>query len=421
MKHWGYNLDDSHENEGNPATPDSSVGERKDCSNSSGDDNKTISTEPSDCAPEDEDSSCSSSDYLFLEDSLLAKLEIPLTTDEQNLIGKFCKKIENTITENKQKPEESILKSIEETVNNHLNTGARLNSLCCNECKSTVTNLILEKIGDVLDDRVKPRDETREYRGGVNDITNQDDEDKDEALDIIGSIIRNLLLKGGKAKEEFFYTDTELANNCGFDCANLSKECVEIKNKLKSIAYEGIVNKNEHAQKGEPEEVDIDNIYFYIKYPQDSIIEPVKIFNKAEDLKDKALNLKVGILKIGKSEVRVKSVDGKRNYTNISGSIEMSFTTEAGEISIYLHREKDSNKIEVEIDDESKAKLNKLKAEKKSLGENCLLGGKSVLKAIEDKGFEKNGSVSTETTKDDLSTNLTQVRLQQNREVALGG
>ncbi|MGL9759597.1 MAG: hypothetical protein ACR5LA_13125 [Wolbachia sp.] len=95
----------------------------------------------------------------------------------------------------------------------------------------------------------------------------------------------------------------------------------------------------------------------------------------------------------------------------------MSFTTEAGEISIYLHpSEKDSNKIEVEIDDESEARLNKLKAEKKSLGENCLLGGKSVLEAIGDKGFEKNGSVSTEsteTTKDVPFTDLTKVRLQQ--------
>ncbi|OAM05718.1 MAG: hypothetical protein TV41_07795 [Wolbachia endosymbiont of Dactylopius coccus] len=83
---------------------------------------------------------------------------------------------------------------------------------------------------------------------------------------------------------------------------------------------------------------------------------------------------------------------------------------------------KDGNKIKIEIDEENKAKFNKLK-DKSSLGENCLLGGKNVLKAIEDKGFEKNGSVpteSTETLKDALSTNLTQVRLQQNREVALG-
>ncbi|WP_375316053.1 hypothetical protein [Wolbachia endosymbiont (group A) of Colletes cunicularius] len=95
----------------------------------------------------------------------------------------------------------------------------------------------------------------------------------------------------------------------------------------------------------------------------------------------------------------------------------MSFTTEVGEISIYLSPSKEGgNKIEVEIDDESKARLNKLKAEKKSLGENCLLGGKSVLEAIEDKGFKKNGNVPTEsieTIKDVPFTDFTQACSQQ--------
>lgn len=93
----------------------------------------------------------------------------------------------------------------------------------------------------------------------------------------------------------------------------------------------------------------------------------------------------------------------------------MSFTTEVGEISIYLSpSKKDGNKIKVEIDEENKAKFNKLK-DKSSLGENCLLEGESVAEVI-GKDFE---SVPTETTKDVPSTDLTQVRLQQNREVAL--
>lgn len=128
-----------------------------------------------------------------------------------------------------------------------------------------------------------------------------------------------------------------------------------------------------------------------MKYPQDSIIEPAKILNHE---KAKELKLKVGILQTGESIVRVEGTkDGKRNYTDVlKSSIEMSFTTEVGEINIYLSPSKeDGNKIKVEIDDESKERLNKLKAEKKSLGENCLLGGKSVLEAIEDKGFKKNG------------------------------
>ncbi len=60
----GYDLDDSHENEGNPTTPDGSV---DDCSNSSGDDSQIESVKLSDCNTE-EDSNCSSSDNLCNDD-----------------------------------------------------------------------------------------------------------------------------------------------------------------------------------------------------------------------------------------------------------------------------------------------------------------------------------------------------------------
>ncbi|XCA33529.1 MAG: ankyrin repeat domain-containing protein [Wolbachia endosymbiont of Polyergus mexicanus] len=418
LKYWGYNLDDSHENEGNPTTPNGSV---DDCSNSSGDDSQIESVKLSDCNTE-EDSSCSSSDYLFLEDSLLARLEIPLTTDERGLIGEFCEEIRGITAQNKQESEESILESIEKIVNKYLEKGLRLNSSCSNDNekgdKETVTNLILEEIEGVVNDRVKPRDETREYRGGVNDITDQDDDSKDKASGIIGNITKGLLLKGGKARQKFFFGNTDLAQDYGSNYVNnLSKECEEIESKLISIACEGIVNKSKQTHEYDFK-AEIDNVYFYVKYSQDSIINPAKIFNKAEALKDKALNLKVGILQIGESIVRVESIDGKRNYKDIlKGSIKMSFTTEVGEISIYLHPSKEgSNKIEVEIDDESEARLNKLKAEKKSLGESCLLGGKNVLEAIENKDFKKNGNVSTEPTetiKDVPFTDFTQACSQQ--------
>ncbi|WP_265035126.1 MULTISPECIES: ankyrin repeat domain-containing protein [unclassified Wolbachia] len=422
-----YYSDNSRENEGNPTTPDGSVDESNDCSNNSGDDSQVKSVKLSDCDSEDEDSSCSSSDDLFLEDSLLMKLEIPLTTSEEGLIKGFYKEIID-ITKNKQEPEESILKSIKKIVNEYLEKGIRLNSSCSNDNKNgsekgdkeTVTNLIFKEIEDVLISRVKPRDETREYRGRVNDIPEQEDKgkDKDEASDIMESIMDDLLLKGGKAKESFF-TGTELAQNYNYSYMNArNKKYKEIESKLISIAYEGIVNRDRQAQKEELETVEIDNQYFYMKYSQDSIIEPVKILNNE---KAKELKLKVGILQIGESIVRVKGTkDGKRNYTDIlKGSIEMSFTTEVGEISIYLSPSKeDSNKIEVKICEESRTRFDELKAKKKSLGENCLLGGENVLKAIEDKGFKKNGSVSTEsieTTKDVPSTDLTQACLQQKK------
>ncbi|CAG5057164.1 unnamed protein product [Parnassius apollo] len=76
----------------------------------------------------------------------------------------------------------------------------------------------------------------------------------------------------------------------------------------------------------------------------------------------------------------------------------MSFTTEVGEISINLcPNEKDSNKTEVRLVDE--VRFNKLE-NKSSLGQNCLLGGKSVLTAIEDGYFKRNSSVFEELDKD---------------------
>ncbi|WP_353282488.1 ankyrin repeat domain-containing protein [Wolbachia endosymbiont (group A) of Myopa testacea] len=444
-KDQGYYSDDSRKNEGNGSGDDNKTVPTKDKGNltnnssnypnkhnddqtlrddpgySSGDDNKTISTEPSDCDRKDEDSSCSSSDHLFLEDLLSMKLEIPLTTSEEGLIKDFCEKIRGITAQNKQESEESILESIEKIVNEYLKKGIRLNSSCNNGNendngdKETVISLILEEIEGVLNNRVKPRDETRARERQSDGIADQDDGNEDKVSGIIESITNKLLLKGGKARQKFFSGNTELAQNYGSNYINdLSKKYKETKDKLKSIAYESIVGRDRQAQKGEPEEVDIDNVCFYVKYSQDSIIEPVKIFNKAEDL-----NLKVGILQVGESIVRVEGTkDGKRNYTDVlESSIKMSFTTEAGEINIYLSpSEKDSNKIEVEIDDESEERLNKLKAEKKSLGENCLLGGKSVLEAIEEKGFKKNGNVPTEsieTIKDVPRTDVTQACSQQ--------
>ena len=304
LKCLGYDLDDSHENEGNSATPNGSV---DDCSNSSGDDSQIESVKLSDCNTEED------SDYHS-----------------------------DGSCENEENPAKS------------------------------------------------PNNEN---------WTPTDQQTSSESLEVSNS-----------SESE----DSEDSSDCDNRDNNISR--------LNNLAYESIVNKNNKQTHEYDFKAKINDGHFCIEYPQNNIIEPVKILNNE---KAKELKLKVGILQIGENIVRVKGTkDGKRNYTDILGSIEMSFTTEVGEISIYLHpSEKDSNKIEVEIDEESEARLNKLKAEKKSLGENCLLGGKNVLEAIEDKGFEKNGSVpteSTETLKDALSTNLTQVRLQQNREVALG-
>ncbi|MDM8334803.1 hypothetical protein [Wolbachia pipientis] len=105
-----------------------------------------------------------------------------------------------------------------------------------------------------------------------------------------------------------------------------------------NIAYESIVNKSEQTQQNRLE-VETNNRYLYVKCLQNSIIEPAKILNNE---KAEGLNLRVGILQIGESIVRVETVHGKRNYTDIlKGSIEISFTTEVGKISIYLSSDKE--------------------------------------------------------------------------------
>ncbi len=165
--------------------------------------------------------------------------------------------------------------------------------------------------------------------------------------------------------------------------ANLSK--------LKELALESIMNKSEQIDEYDFE-LEIDNGYFCIGYPQNSTIEVARVFENEEA---KGLNLNIGVLQVGKSIIRVENIGGKRNYTEFSGDIiEMSFTAEIGEISIHLcPSEKDSNKIEVRLVDE--VRFNKLE-NKSNLGQSCLLGGKSVLTAIENGYFERNSSVFKE-------------------------
>ncbi|WP_264718668.1 hypothetical protein [Wolbachia endosymbiont (group A) of Lasioglossum morio] len=198
------------------------------------------------------------------------------------------------------------------------------------------------------------------------------------------------------------------------NCIYREKEILSQRNKnilgLNNLAYESIVNKSKQTQNVLG--VDKDNRYFCIEYSQDSIVEVAEILNNE---KAKDLNLRVGILKIGESIVRVENVEeigGKRNYMDVSkGGIEMSFTTEVGKISVYLSpSEKGSNKIKVEIDGENRARLNELKDKGKSLGENCLLGGKSVEEAIEHESFERYGSVPNTAMKEpslDCVANIT--------------
>ncbi len=322
--------------------------------------------------------------YLFERDPSSTKLQIPLTTDEQILVKKFCDEMIKGITEHDE--QESVLKYMECIIEDYLNQGIRLNSYYGKDNK-TVTNFIFEKMEELIN---------RFHANPHNSITKN----------IIQKITRNLVLKGGVEKGLSFYSDIEGGYYGSNYLNDLNEQCKSKKKMLEGLAYEGIVKENNKQTDKYDLEVEVDNKYFYIKYPQGSIVETARTLNN-----EKAKDLEVGIFQIEESIVKVEiTEDGKRNYTDIlKGGIEIFFTTKIGEISIYLR--KDGNKMVVEIDEKSKIRFSKLE-NKSSFGGNCLIQGKSVLEVM-GKSFENIPEELTQTIKNVPSTSLMQTCLQQ--------
>ncbi|WP_339048098.1 hypothetical protein [Candidatus Mesenet endosymbiont of Phosphuga atrata] len=358
-----------------------------------------------------------SSDDILPEDSFLMKLEVPLTENEENLIHEFYQKMKEVEAQNDQERKENIhnssinctenaLKRIKCLVDEYLKRGIRLNASYDGH---TVTNLIFEKIIYVLDGIVRVTCNTTAYgQFKPYDVSNYDEDYDDEyelfkgsSAEIVSSIIGDLLTKGGKAKRSYFYYD-RLAHVTRSIDDGLYEKCEEIDSKLRSIAYKSVINKNKSR---DDFEVAIDNGYFYIKYEKNSVVELTKVTNNKiiEDLNSEyKLDLKVGILQIGSSVIRVEKLGKQRNYTDVpQGMIKMSFTAEVEgkteKISILLYSDgENSSKIRVELDEENQKKFDKLK-DKSSLGKNCFLGGKKVLEAIQDKEFTKHESYKPST------------------------
>ncbi|MGX9892228.1 hypothetical protein [Wolbachia endosymbiont of Protocalliphora sialia] len=321
--------------------------------------------------------------YLFERDSSSTKLQIPLTTDEQILVKKFCDEMIKGITEHDE--QESVLKYMERIIEGYLNQGIRLNSYYGKDNK-TVTNFIFEKMEELIN---------RFHANPHNSTTKN----------IIQKITRNLVLKGGVEKGLSFYSDIEGGYYGSNYLNDLNEQCKSKKKMLEGLAYEGIVKENNKQIDKYDLEVEVDNKYFYIKYPQGSIVETARTLNN-----EKAKDLEVGIFQIEENIVKVEiTEDGKRNYTDIlKGGIEIFFTTKIGEISIYLR--KDGNKMVVEIDEKSKIRFSKLE-NKSSFGGNCLIQGKSVLEVM-GKSFENIPEELTQTIKNVPSTSLMQTCLQ---------
>ncbi|WP_047758968.1 hypothetical protein [Wolbachia endosymbiont of Armadillidium vulgare] len=371
----------------------------------------------------DSNSSCDLGNSLpFLKgDSPLAEKEIPLTDEESLLNDEFHQKMNDIEEKNEQEYKKikgekawakSALKDIKDVVDEYLKKGIKLNSYC-DDNGTTVVNLIFRKMQDVLE-KVNPGREIH---------CSKDPDPAIENVSIILDIAEDLLLKGGKVQRCLFYNDRMSHATMGFiNLRNeqfdnyLSGECEKIRSRLEGAARESIVNKNKQIQ--DELEINIDNIYFYIKYPQGSIVEIVKITN---ELEVEHLELEVCELEIGGSKVIVEFKKEERNYTDIAGSdgIVLIFYTSLGKLEVELYLdEEDENLIGVEVRDQEK--LEKLKSCKEEIGQNCLLGGLSVNQAIEQGYFERSRELCQSSERVSLSEKIEEAALEAVKDLEYG-
>ncbi|MGL9717912.1 MAG: hypothetical protein ACR5K9_04395 [Wolbachia sp.] len=288
------------------------------------------------------------------------------------------------------------MERIREITDKYLSKGIRLNS-CCSGCDKTVTNLIFEKIIGVLDSTTNTTSGSEALGFGPMDY-HEDEATKDENISVIHNIVRDLLLKGGKVKRHLFYYDrishatTAFINYSSGESFDqyLSDKYKEIKSRLKGVVYESVVNKSNKIQEDELE-VEMDNGHFYIKYMQDSIVEPARITNSQEMKKS---GLKVCVLQIGESTIKFESKEGKRNYADLTdkSDIVLTFYTSLGELEVRLYPDK-QNKDLIRVEVTNQDLLERLKDCKEEVGKNCLFGGVPVIQAIEKGGFTRSGKL----------------------------
>lgn len=330
--------------------------------------------------------------YFIPENSILMNLANLLTESEKVSIDEFHDKMESIMKgfhENRYENSAKVtLEKMERLIDEYLKRKIKLN-LRCDQYECTVSNFVFKKIIDIANAssvmRITPTTRSR-YK---NDREEAIDE-WEEASEPLFNIVNKLLSAGAKIESDF-YNDRMIDEIMWGNDEPIFTECKKIKDKLKSIAYKGLVNKNEQIQDDDLQ-VEVDNNLVLFRWPQNSIVEVAKVMNSKVN---ENFSIESSILQIGESIIRVESIGRKRNYTDVlGGGIEMSFTTEVGKISIHLCPG-DSNIIKVKLDGENQEKFDKLK-DQSSLGESCLLGGKSVLQAVKDRGFERNGGILIE-------------------------
>ncbi|MFL3876288.1 ankyrin repeat domain-containing protein [Wolbachia endosymbiont of Trichogramma kaykai] len=187
------------------------------------------------------------------------------------------------------------------------------------------------------------------------------------------------------------------------DANTLISEFKEHKTNLKKAYIDYVSNSRKFieiaksATNSELKDVRIDNSVFYLEYSQDSKIDIIKITDGVRDLGITDGDVKCGrnIVKIGKSEVEIRTEDGIRNYTDLTegSSIALTFYTSLGNVDVRLYPDvQDKSKIIVEVSNREEI-LEKFKGREGELGNDCELGGYWVYDAIEQGYFERSSGL----------------------------
>ncbi|WP_341823983.1 ankyrin repeat domain-containing protein [Wolbachia endosymbiont (group A) of Udea olivalis] len=150
------------------------------------------------------------------------------------------------------------------------------------------------------------------------------------------------------------------------------------------------------AASGRVKNARMDNSTFYLEYSEDSTIDVAKITDGARSLGLTQGSIEYGrdLIKIGKSEVEIITRNGTRNYTDFADNsdIVLTFYTSQGELEVRLYPD-EQNKEQIRVEIKDQGLLESLKNCEEELGRNCLLGGLSVNKAIEQRYFFRSGKL----------------------------
>ncbi|BAA89657.1 gp32 [Wolbachia sp. wKue] len=283
----------------------------------------------------------------------VSKLLINLTSNQKEKLNKFSDKVFQA----------QNMAELEEIVNDAIKSGVRLNYSLSQDFFSgneyTFTDYVMKKISEL---EKNPK--------------------------VASNIICQLVSKGA------VFGNTVDANT-------LTSEFKEHKTNLKKAYRDYISNSHKFieiaksATNSELKDVRVDNSVFYLEYSKDSKIDIIKITDGVRDLGLTDGDVKCGrnIVKIGNSEVEIKTEDGIRNYTDLTegSSIVLTFYTSLGELEVRLYPDENNKKlIRVEVSDED---LFEEIASHEEIGQNCLLGGLSVIEAIDQGVFARSGGL----------------------------